>query len=69
MSISPLIVGRATLTPYIRRWPEHGWRAEILIDDQALGDIVISDFFETREEANRAALREMLTAAERYAEA
>jgi hypothetical protein len=39
-----------------------------VIDDLAGGDIAISEFFETREEANRAALREMLTAAERYVE-
>jgi hypothetical protein len=66
MHVSPMVVGKALLTPRVKHWSEHGFRAEIVIDDNALGDIAISEFFVTREEANRAALREMLTAAERY---
>ena len=65
MRISPTVVGRAILTPRVKHWAKHGWRAEIVIEDLAGGDIAISEFFETREEANRAALREMLRVAER----
>jgi hypothetical protein len=66
MNVSPMVVGRAILTPRVKYWAGHGFRAEIVIDDLAGGDISISEFFATREEANRAALREMLTVAERY---
>jgi hypothetical protein len=66
MNMSPMVVGKAILTPRVKYWAGHGHRAEILIDDCALGDIVIGAFYETHKEAERAALREMLTAAERY---
>jgi hypothetical protein len=66
MSISPIVIGDALLVPRMAYWPGHGHRAEILISDNALGDIVISDFFKTREEAERWSERAMLQTAERY---
>jgi hypothetical protein len=65
VSISPIVIGNALLLPRLTYWPE-GHRAEILISDDALGDIVISDFFKTREEAERWSERAMLQTAERY---
>jgi hypothetical protein len=66
MNMSPMVVGKAILTPRVKYWAGHGHRAEIVIDDLAGGDIALSAFYETHKEANLAALREMLTAAERY---
>jgi hypothetical protein len=46
-----MVVGKALLIPRVTHWPAHGWRAEIVIDDGGLGDVSISKFFKTREEA------------------
>jgi hypothetical protein len=67
--VSPLVVGKALLIPRVTHWPKYGWRAEVVIDDLARGDIVISEFVETREEAERAAARETLKIAARFVEA
>ena len=64
--MSPLVVGKALLIPRVKHWQKHGWRAEIIIDDGGLGDVSISKFFKTREEAEREAAREMLMNAARY---
>jgi hypothetical protein len=39
------------LISHVTHWPKHGWRAEVVIDDEGLGDIIIGEFVETREEA------------------
>jgi hypothetical protein len=65
--MTPMVVGKALLIPRVQHWPAHGWRAEIVIDDLAMGDIVISEFVETREEAEREAARDLLKVAARYA--
>ena len=70
MRISPIVAGDALLIPSITYWPDHGWRAEIVISDNARGDVIISDFVETREEeASRLGDVAILRAAERYATA
>jgi hypothetical protein len=53
--MTPQISGKAVLIPRVKHWPQHGWRAEVVIDDLAMGDIIIGEFVETREEAERAA--------------
>ena len=63
MRISPIVAGDALLMPRITYWLDHGCRAEIVISDNALGDIIISDF----EEARRLGDIRILRAAERYA--
>jgi hypothetical protein len=50
--MTPQISGKALLIPRVTHWPQHGWRAEVVIDDLAVGGIIIiSEFVETREEA------------------
>jgi hypothetical protein len=66
---SPIVIGLAILDPRIVFWKNHGWRCEIIIRDDARGDAVFSDFYPTRDEAERWSERAMLKAAERYAEA
>ena len=44
MCIFPIVAGDALLIPRTTYWPDPGWRAEIVISDNALGDIIISDF-------------------------
>jgi hypothetical protein len=66
-NIGPLLIGKALLIPRVQHWPKHGWRAEVIIDETGtLGDIVVSEFVETREEARRLAQRAVLKTAERY---
>jgi hypothetical protein len=49
--MTPQISGKVLLIPRVTHWPAHGWRAEVVIDDLAMGDIIIGEFVETREEA------------------
>jgi hypothetical protein len=49
--MTPQISGKMLLIPRVKHWPKHGWRAEVVIDDGAMGDIAIGEFVETREEA------------------
>jgi len=52
--MTPMVVGKALLIPRVQYWRKHGWRAEVIIDETGtLGDIVIGEFVETREEAER----------------
>jgi hypothetical protein len=53
--MTPQISGKALLIPRVAHWPKHGWRAEVVIDDLAMGDIIIGGFVKTREEAERLA--------------
>lgn len=64
--MTPMVVGKAILIPRVTRWPKHGWRAEVIIDDGALGDIVISEFVTTRKEATRLAIDATAGAAKRF---
>jgi hypothetical protein len=48
--MTPQISGKVLLIPRVKHWPQHGWRAEVVIDNLAMGDIIISEFVETREE-------------------
>ena len=64
--MTPQISGKALLIPRVTHWPQHGWRAEVVIDDLAMGDIVIGEFVETREEAERLASQAAYEAAARY---
>jgi hypothetical protein len=64
--MTPLVVGKALLIPRVRHWPQHGWRAEVVIDDLAMGDIIIGEFVETRDEAEWAASQACYDAAARY---
>jgi hypothetical protein len=41
--MTPQISGKALLIPRVTHWPQHGWRAEVVIDDLAMGDIVIGE--------------------------
>jgi hypothetical protein len=66
MKVTPLVVGKALLIPRIQHWPGYGWRAEVVIDDGGLGDIIIREFVETRREAKRTAVSALLEAARRY---
>ena len=47
-------------------WPDHGWRGEVVISDEGLGDIIIGEFVATRVEAERAASQAAYEAAARY---
>jgi hypothetical protein len=65
MKVIPLVIGKALLIPRIQHWPDHGWRAEVVIADDGPGDIIIGEFVETRREADRtyaAAARTLLPA-------
>jgi hypothetical protein len=64
--MTPQISGEILLIPRVTHWPEHGWRAEVVIDDDAVGDIVISEFVATREGARRLAIDAGAEAAKRY---
>lgn len=61
--MTPQISGKALLIPRVRHWPAHGWRAEVVIDELAMGDIIIGEFVETREEAQLLAEEAMAKAA------
>jgi hypothetical protein len=65
-NMSPLVVGKALLIPRVKHWPQYGWRAELVIDDLAMGDVIISEFVGTREEAERAASQATCEAAGKY---
>jgi hypothetical protein len=64
--MTPQISGKALLIPRVKHWPQHGWRAEVVIDDLAMGDIIIGEFVETRDEAERLAMEATYDAAARY---
>jgi hypothetical protein len=64
--MTPQISGKVLLIPRVKYWPAHGWRAEVVIDDLAMGDIIIGEFVETREEAERAASQACYDAAAKY---
>jgi hypothetical protein len=64
--MTPQISGNMLLIPHVTHWPKHGWRAEVVIDDLATGDIIIGEFVETREEAERLASQACFEAAGRY---
>jgi hypothetical protein len=49
--VTPQISGKVLLIPRVNYWPQSGWRAEVVIDDLAMSDIIIGEFVETREEA------------------
>ena len=66
--MSPIVIGKALLIPRVQRWPKHGWRAEVVIDDGKMGDIVISEFVATKPEAQRLAIDATAEAAKRFAE-
>ena len=67
--MTPMVVGKALLIPRVQYWRKHGWRAEVIIDETGtLGDIVIGEFVETREEATYMAIKSLLGPAQRYAE-
>jgi hypothetical protein len=71
-TVTPLVINGRQIMPKIVFWHTEevtGYRAEILVSDDALGDIFISEFFETPEEAERAAQREMVKVAAKYVEA
>ncbi len=63
--ISPLVVGAALLTPRAVHFKGHGFRGELLIS-AATDDIWIGEIVATREEAWRAAGRELLRVAGQY---
>jgi hypothetical protein len=60
VSEGDLLSGKATSCGRCRRsknepgdiGPEHGWRAEVVVDDVKMGDLLIRDFVATRAEAN-----------------
>ena len=64
--MTPLVVGKALFIPRVNYWPQHGWRAEVVIDDLAMGDIIIGEFVETREEAERLATQAAYHAVAKY---
>ena len=66
MMIVPQVTPKALLIPRVNYWPKHGWRAEVVIDDGGLGDIIIGAFVETREEAERLATQAAYDAVPRY---
>ena len=66
MNVSPLVIGKTLLIPRGQHWPSHGWRAEVVISAQGMGDILIDEFVATREEATRMAAKTLLEAAQRY---
>lgn len=57
MTLFPRVIDNLLLIPRVRRWPHHGWRYEILIDDLGDGDIAIGEFVATRAEAEEDAMR------------
>jgi hypothetical protein len=62
--MTPQISGKTLLIPRVQYWRKHGWRAEVIIDEiGTLGDVVISEFVETREEAQLMAEEAMAKAA------
>jgi hypothetical protein len=64
--MTPMVVGSALLIPRVKHWPQHGWRAEVVIDDLGMGDIIIGEFVGTRGEAERAASQAAHEAAAKY---
>jgi hypothetical protein len=40
--MTPQISGKVLLIPRVNYWPQHGWRAEVVIDDLATGDIIVA---------------------------
>ena len=65
-AFTPVVVGKAILDPHVKHWPGYGWRAEVVIDNNNLGDIRISDWVQTRREAQILALKALADAAEPY---
>jgi hypothetical protein len=55
-TLAPRLVERLLLIPRVQYWPEHGWRAEVVVDDGKGGDIRIGPFVATRAEAHKRAL-------------
>jgi hypothetical protein len=62
----PQITEKALLIPRVTHWPQHGWRGDVVIDDDALGDVIIGAFVATREEAERLATQAAYDAVPRY---
>jgi hypothetical protein len=62
----PQVTEKALLIPRVQHWQKHGWRGEVVIYDGAMGDIIIGEFVETREEAERAASQACYAAAAKY---
>ena len=62
----PQVTEKALLIPRVNYWPDHGWHAEVVIADDANGDIIIGEFVATREEAERAASQAAYDAVPRY---
>ena len=40
----PQVTEKALLIPRVNYWPDHGWHAEVVIADDANGDIIIEEF-------------------------
>jgi hypothetical protein len=68
MKMLDLVVGAARLIPRVVFWKNYGWRGEVIISDDSLGDIILCEFVETREEASRMVSRALLKAAAKYAD-
>jgi hypothetical protein len=64
--MTPQITEKALLIPRVNYWPDHGWRGEVVISDEGLGDIIIGEFVGTRVEAERAASQAAYEAAPLY---
>jgi hypothetical protein len=62
----PQITEKATLIPRVTRWPNHGWRGEVVICNDGRGDIIIGEFVATRDEAERLATQAAYDAVPRY---
>ena len=62
----PQVTEKALLIPRVNYWPDHGWRAEVVVSDDGPGDIIIGEFVATREEAERLASQAAYDAVSRY---
>jgi hypothetical protein len=58
------IVGAALVTSRVVFWRDHGWRAEVTIDEST---VILSDFVADEDAARRVALKALLEAAEKFA--
>jgi hypothetical protein len=55
-TLVPRLIDELLLIPRVNYWRDHGWRAEVVIDDLKMGDIRVGPFVATRAEAHERAM-------------